>query len=109
GVYAAHVDLSKAYEAMGEAWTLVSYGKNKTLGNPFEPLSEEGRGELQARVNEYGQMFDRAVGKGRGVSVEDVRKRFGQGLVFGAKDAVDRGMADRTGTLEETVRRAAGR
>src|SRR4029453_14892345 len=41
GVYDAHVDLSKFTETMGEKWTFVSYGDNKLLGNPFEPLSEE--------------------------------------------------------------------
>jgi len=107
GVYAAHEDISVALEQEGVKVTLMSYGENKTLGNPFEPLSEEGRAEIQARVNDYGAAFDQAVARGRGVKVEDVRSRFGQGLVFCAKAAVDRGLADRIGTLDETLARVA--
>lgn len=105
GVYAAHVDLSKFYEAMGEKWTLVSWGDNKTLGNPFEALSDDARADMEKRVAEYGRTFDRDAAKNRGTTPERVRKEFGQGLVFGAKEATDRGLADGTATLDETVDR----
>lgn len=105
GVYAAHVDLSKFYEQMGEKVTLVSYGKNKTLGNPFEPLPDDARADMEKRVNEYGAQFDRDVAKGRGVTTEKVRRDFGQGLIFGAKEATDRGLADGAATLDEVVGR----
>lgn len=109
GVYAAHEDMSAALEAEGVKVTLVSAGKFKTEGNPFEPLSEEGRSAIQGRVEDYYQAFVRAVAKGRGVAPEDVRKGFGQGRVVGAKQAVDEKMADRIDTLDETIRRVGGR
>ncbi len=109
GVYAAHVDVSKQQEMTGEKVTLVNYGENKVLGNPFEPLSTEARDDMQKRVDEYGQAFERAVAKQRGVPVEQVRKNFGQGLVFGAKEAVERGLADQVATLDDVVRRVGGR
>lgn len=107
GVYAAHEDVSAALEEAGVKVTLLSYGENKTLGNPFEPLSDEARAAIQGRVDDYGAAFDRSVAKGRGVKVEDVRSRFGQGLVFGAKEAVSRGLADRVDTLDGTLSRLA--
>jgi signal peptide peptidase SppA len=107
GVYATHVDLSKFFDAAGEKYTLVAYGDNKTLGNPFEPLSDEARADMEKRVNEYGAQFDRAVARSRGVSTEIVRKQMGQGLVFGAKEAAQRGLADGTATLDEVVTRLA--
>ncbi|MBX6394060.1 MAG: S49 family peptidase [Burkholderiales bacterium] len=105
GVYAAHADLSKAHEMLGVKMTLLHYGENKVLGNPFEPLSEAAREAIQSRVDDYGRMFDAAVARQRGVKVSDVRERFGQGLVFGAKESVSRGMADRVATFEETLQR----
>lgn len=105
GVYGAHVDLSKFYEAMGEHWTLVAYGENKTLGNPFEPLSAEARADMEKRVGEYGRAFERDVAKSRGTTAARVRKDFGQGLVFGAKEATDRGVVDGAATLDEVVDR----
>jgi signal peptide peptidase SppA len=109
GVYAAHEDMSKALEEEGVKVTLVSAGKFKTEGNPFEPLSEEAAAYMQARVDDYYNAFVRAVAKSRGVGVEDVRRGFGQGRVVGASQAVEMKMADRTATLDETIRRAGGR
>jgi signal peptide peptidase SppA len=108
GVMTAHVDVSAAQEKLGIRTTLIHYGDNKVLGNPYEPLSDEARAAIQARVDEAGRMFEAAVAKGRGVKVAEVRERFGQGLVFSAKEAVSRGMADRVATLEETIDRLRG-
>jgi signal peptide peptidase SppA len=107
GVYATHVDLSEFFKLAGEKYTLVAYGENKVMGNPFEPLSEEARADMEKRVAEYGQQFDRDVAKSRGVPVETVRKQMGQGLVFGAKEAAQRGLTDGTATLDEVVARLA--
>lgn len=109
GVFSAHEDLSKFLDAEGIKVTLVSAGKFKVEGNPFEALGEEARAAIQARVDDYYGAFVRAVAKGRGVSPEDVRKGFGQGRVVGSKEAVSSKMADREGTLDETVRRLSGR
>ena len=96
-------------EQEGVKITLISAGKNKTLGNPLEPLSDEGREEIQKRVDGFEDMFVRAVARGRGVALRTVRDTFGQGLVFGADEAVRLGMADRVGTLHDAIALAAKR
>ena len=105
GVYAAHQDISEFAKQAGVKVTLVSAGKYKTEGNEFEPLSDEARAALQARVDEYYGMFVKAVARNRGVSPSDVRGGFGEGRVVGAKQAVALGMADRVATLDETLAR----
>lgn len=105
GVFAIHQDISESMAAAGVRTTLVSAGKYKTEGNPFEPLGDEARGAMQARVNDYYEMFVGAVAKGRGVTPSDVRGGFGQGRVVGAREAVRLGMADRIGTLDSTLAR----
>ena len=72
GVYSAHEDRSAALEKAGVKVTLVSYGANKVQGNHTEPLSDAGRDDMQALVNYYGGMFDKAVAKGRKVKLDDV-------------------------------------
>jgi hypothetical protein len=53
GVYAAHQDRSAMQEKLGVKTTLISAGKYKVEGNPFEPLSEEARqAALQAEVDD---------------------------------------------------------
>ncbi|HVS85651.1 MAG TPA: S49 family peptidase [Gaiellaceae bacterium] len=107
GVYAAHEDLSGKLEQDGVKMTLVSAGKYKVEGNPFEPLSEEARAAIQADVDAFYAMFVSDVAKGRGVSVEDVRTGFGEGRMVMAAQAVKAGMADRVATFDETVARLA--
>jgi signal peptide peptidase SppA len=107
GVYCAHEDLSAALEQEGVKITLISAGKFKTEGNPFEPLSEEALAAIQADVDAYYSMFVAAVAKGRGVAVDDVKSGFGQGRMVMAKDAVRAGMADRVATFDDTVQRLA--
>jgi signal peptide peptidase SppA len=103
GVYATHVDTSKADEMDGLKFTLISYGAHKTDGNTYEPLSDAARADLQQLVDYYGGMFEKAVARGRGVKLEDVQKKFGQGRMFTAKDAVRIGLADRVGTLDDAL------
>jgi len=103
GVMAAHEDRSAMLEKLGVDMTIVSAGKYKAENNPFEPMSEEGRAEIQKRVDEsYGRFVD-AVALHRGVRAETVRNGFGEGRVVGAEEAVALGMADRVGTLDEII------
>lgn len=104
GVYMVHRDESKALEMEGVKITMISEGKYKTEGNPYEPLSEEARSNAQLEVKDTYDMFVRAVARNRGKPVDGVRAGFGEGRTVGAKRAVDMGMADRIGTLEETVK-----
>ena len=108
GVFAVHEDASKMLEEQGVEVTLISAGKFKTEGNPFEALSDEARDAIQARVDAYYDAFVKAVAKGRGASTREVRSGFGEGRVVGAKDAVAFGMADRVATFDETIARLAG-
>ena len=91
----------------GVSPTYISAGKYKTEGNDLQPLSEEARAALQSRIDEYYSMFLKAVARGRATTTAAVRDGFGQGRVVGASEAVSLGMADRIGTIEDAVARAA--
>lgn len=103
GVIAAHEDQSGLYEKLGVDVSLVTAGKYKGENNPFGPLTEDGKAQIQKRVDEYYGMFTRDVAKGRRVPVESVRGGFGEGRVVGAKEAISLGMADRMATRDEIV------
>jgi len=106
GVYAMHQDESGFYDKAGVKTTLVSAGKYKTEGSPFEPLSEDGRDYLQGRVDDYYSMFVRDVAEGRGVEADLVRSGWGEGRVLGAQQAKAEGMVDDIATLDEVIQRA---
>lgn len=108
GVIVAHQDMSKAYEDAGIRKQYITAGKYKAENNELGPLGPEGRAHLQGMVDTYYAAFTKAVAKGRGVPVETARgPAFGQGRMKLAREAVDSGMADAIGTLEQTVDRHA--
>lgn len=108
GVYSAHTDVSKAAEQEGVKVTLISAGKYKTEGNPYEPLGDDARASMQAMVNEYYGMFVRAVAKGRNAKTEDVCGGYGEGRVVSAASAVRAGLVDRVGTLADVLAKHGG-
>jgi capsid assembly protease len=105
GVYVYHEDISKRLDMLGVTPTLVKAGPNKAEGHPAFPLGEDATAHLQARVDDYYSMFVKDVAKGRNVPVSTVREQFGGGRMIGAQAAVSAGMADRVGSLADTIRR----
>lgn len=109
GVFGAHEDMSQALDKAGVKVSLISAGKYKTEGNPFEPLSDEARAALQDSVNGYYDSFTRAVARGRQSDPQSVANGFGQGRMIPANKAVKMGMADRVATLDQTLTRLGAR
>lgn len=108
GVYQAHLDASAHLEAEGLKYTLISAGKFKVEGNPYEALSDEARASMQASVDEFYATFTGDVASNRGVSVKDVRGGYGEGRVLTAKSALAAGMIDRVATLDDVLAEMTG-
>jgi len=107
GVVAIHQDVSKAADQMGIKTTLISAGKFKTLGNQFEPLTDDARTRIQADIDERYGAFVHDVARFRGVTEARVRNGFGEGDVVGAKAAKAEGMVDGIATLDQVIIRPA--
>ncbi|MGE3623700.1 MAG: S49 family peptidase [Bdellovibrionales bacterium] len=105
GVVTVHEDISKRLEEDGVKVTFIHAGQYKVEGNYLEPLGDEAKAQFQKSVDEFYSMFQQAVAKGRGVTVKEVEANFGRGRMVGAKEAVSLGMADRVGTMEDTLAR----
>jgi signal peptide peptidase SppA len=109
GVASIYIDDSKQRENEGVAVEVFTSAENKAEVLGLGPLSDEAKARRQARVDEAGNWFRADVAKGRGVSVADVRAKFGEGIVFGAKDAKALGLVDRIATMDEVIGRLVGR
>lgn len=105
GVYSIHEDISAMLEKEGIATTIIKEGEHKIAANPFGPLTAEGREQIEALVKESAYAFRGAVAENRKVTRKTVVESFGDGKVFGADELVRRGMADRVGTLGDTLAR----
>lgn len=105
GAMIMHQDISGWLEQIGLKLTIIrsEQSPNKNEAHPFAPLSDDARAFLQSRADAAGSDFIKAVASGRKVSQTKVRETFGQGRVFGAKEAMARGMADRVATFGQVV------
>ncbi len=105
GVYTMHEDWSENLKQDGINVTFVQAGKYKTEGNPYAPLDDEARADIQAGVDFYYDAFIGAVAKGRGVTPTSVKNNYGQGRVFNSTNAKAVGMVDRVDTLDGVLSR----
>ena len=103
GVWQAHEDLSNALKYEGIDVTLISAGKFKVEGNPYEPLTAEATAFLQSRVDDYYNAFVAAVAQARNINVDEVINGMGQGRVVGASAALTLNMIDGIMTFDQVV------
>lgn len=92
GVWTLHVDYSAALEQMGVKPTLIFAGRHKVDGNPFEPLPDSVRADIQAEVDEIRARFAGAVARHRGMSASAVLDT--EARLYRGGAAVDAGLAD---------------
>lgn len=105
GVYSLHVDRSAELEEAGLKVTLVSSTPEKVAGHEFGPLDPVGLADRQGTVDGYYRQFLSAVATGRKTSTATVQETFGKGGMVLAAEAVQRGMADKVGTLDDVLGR----
>lgn len=105
GVWQAHEDWSAAMEEAGVKTTLISAGKYKVEGNPYQPLDGDAQSFMQSRVDDYYAAFTKGVAKGRGVGIDQVRNGMGQGRVLGADAALAEKMVDGILTFDDVIRK----
>jgi signal peptide peptidase SppA len=108
GVYAAHVEFSKADEAAGVAVTIISAGKYKIEGNDSQPLTDEAKAYIQFVVDETYTKFVQAVARGRGTTAKAVAGGFGEGRVLMADAAKAAGLIDGVMSLDALLASLGG-
>ena len=92
----------------------ITYDKVKTgryadyLANVDRPLTADERNILQMEVNRIYDTFLQRVADGRGLSKEQVDS-IGQGRVWSGQQALDNGLVDRLGSIEDAIDAAASK
>lgn len=102
GTVLLHVDYSRKLDQQGVTPTFIFEGAKKVDGNPFEPLSDEVRADLQREVRQFYDLFVETVAAGRpGLTADAIRAT--EAAVYIGQEAVDAGLADSVGTFEEVL------
>ena len=103
GVVAAHTDYSKMEKQAGIKTTEIYAGKYKRIASQYEPLSAEGRENIQEAVDYLYSIFVERVAVFRGVSVDTVLEDMADGKLFIGQQAIDAGLVDGVSSLDNLI------
>lgn len=107
GIIMVHAERSKQLEQDGVKVTVIRAGSEKALANPYEPLSKEAKAGLESKAQAMYDVFLGHVAERRGMSNTVADTKFGQGKEFVGKQAVEAGLVDHVGTLEDAYTKAS--
>lgn len=104
GVIFTSLSFAGLMEKLGVEDQTLTGGEFKDAGSPFRRLSETERLQLQTIVDDLHDRFREVVARGRpNLSKEEIAA-LTRGQVFSARQAQAKGLVDRVGSLEESVR-----
>lgn len=109
GVIMQMMDVTGTLTKIGVTADAIKSGPNKDAGSPFRRMKAEEREIFQGMVNDFYQQFVNVVTEGRPkLSREEIIK-LSDGRVYVANQALENGLIDRIGTLEDAISAAKGR
>lgn len=107
GALIRYVDMEGILTRLGAnvVEVIAEQSPNKRLSRD----SEDGKAELQAIVDDGAELFLQGLAANRGISRDEIMERYGQGLVFPAAQALERGLIDEIGSFESVLSGLADR
>jgi protease-4 len=103
GVLSEGFGFTGAMEKLGVERRLMHAGKNKGIGDPFSPVTDEQRDHLQAMLDDIHQQFIKVVRDGRGTRLKETPDLF-SGLFWTGDQSIALGLADDYGTVQSVAR-----
>lgn len=100
GVIISLLNCKDLYDKLGIKEVDITSGKNKAMGSSGLDLTDEQYEILQGLVDEAYDQFVDIVALGRNMSNDTVRK-LADGRIYSALQALDHGLVDAVGSLEE--------
>ncbi len=94
GVVALHTDMSGALDQKGIAVTLIHAGAHKVDANPYQPLPEAVRDQMQRELEVVRFLFAETVAAGRGDRLSHSAALATEAAVFRGAHAIAAGLAD---------------
>jgi protease-4 len=109
GVIIPHYDLSGTMKEIGVADDSIASAPLKQMGSPTKPMTPEEREVLQELVDESFKGFKEIVMSGRPKFKDDsaALDAAATGQIFTAKQALERGLVDKIGFVEDAITRVA--
>jgi protease-4 len=109
GVIFAGVNLTGLMQKVGVENQTLTSGAFKDAGSPLRPMRSEERAQLQSVIDDMYQRFLGVVRTGRPkLSAEEIA-RLADGRIYSADQALENGLVDRLGAVEDAVAEASQR
>jgi len=105
GVILELPNVSELLDKVGVEMKAVTAGEWKGMGTPFEPFTERELNRYQELVDSTYGRFLRVVASGRELTLERARE-VADGKVYTADEALELGLIDRLGYLEDAIAEA---
>lgn len=102
GVFTGKFSTAELYDRLGIGSTVLARGRNATLNSTAEPWDESQRAKMQEMVDETYAQFKEKVAEGRSLTPEEV-EAVARGRVWSGKAALDRGLVDHLGGIQEAI------
>ncbi len=106
GVVAVFANYTEALDKLGLKFHVLATGPFKASGLPVKEFTEEERAYLQSLLDDLYQQFVDVIAEARGLP-RDTVLAVADGRAFTGRQAVDLGLVDRLGTLEDATTAAA--
>lgn len=101
GVVMMHMDFSRYLANEGVKPTFIHAGAHKVDGNPYEPLRDDVKADLQAEVDQFYDAFVSCVATGTRLSEKAIRAT--EARTYIGEEAVKVGLVDKVATIEEII------
>jgi protease-4 len=106
GVITTATDVSELFDKLGIRQQIIKTGKFKDIGSLYRPLTNEEREILEDLIDDSYQDFVDVIVQGRDLEEGYVRE-LADGRIFSGVDAIELGLADQTGDLDDAIDLAA--
>jgi protease-4 len=108
GVLALKLNLKGLLDKVGVDPEMVKSGDWKDFWSPFRPASPEEKQMMQAVIDNFYRSFVEVVAQGRKLNPAQCRQ-VADGRIFTASQALDLGLVDRVGYLDDAIKLAQER
>jgi len=102
GVLMSFSNMEELFGKIGIGFDTIKSGRYKDTGSWSRQLTDEEKLLLQETVDDIHSQFVETVALGRSMSVADVEK-IADGRIFSGRQALELGLVDRLGTLEDAI------
>ena len=99
----SHIDISGLEQKLGVKTTEISSGPQKRIDSRFAPLTDDGRTELQSRVDYIGNVIAEDIARFRGLDIKAVIENISDGSIFMGSQGIEAGLIDGKMSFDDLI------